>query len=665
MAALWLLLALYVAGAANEPRTGWQVQGLVALLALYLWGWSSRTRRAEDGRAAGWLLGGAIVSVLAAGLLAGGPLVNVSAWQPFGEPGATTAFDWNQTYGPLPWSTSSAEMAQISSRGAHLWRATELDRFDGTGFLASGHPPAEPSGPAEELQSRWVTTATVTVHDLAGRDLLSPGQIISVTAQGVPQSELGHPAPDGTEAASAVLHGGARYTLTAYVPQPTARELREAPSSFPVADLPYAELELPGHRGLVAPGTAAGASLVEASPYRGVYALARRLAAGARGTYELAARIESYLRGGGFSYDTNPPPSPLPLVTFLLGNHLGYCQQFSAAMALLLRMDGVPARVGSGFLPGTRSPRGDYEVTGLDAHAWVEVLFEGIGWVPFDPTPPTRIIPLASHSGGSELSPGQLAAARRPKVKATGAGPSAAAARRAGAGVEAIWILLGGLVLLAAAGLLVRFVRGRSRVPLAGDGSAAVEELTRALRRLDREPPPGSTLAELERRLASSHGEQAAGYVRSLRALRYGSPGPAVAPSAAERRRLRRALTAGRGIRARIRGLILLPPRRRQAGGSQGELPGVLLDRRRVDVGRAPGRAAAAEAPRAGGVADDAPAVMGAQPGPRQPPRGRQQQQGAERVRQKAGDQQQQPADRAQRAVERSDAGRTALGDRQ
>src|SRR6478609_10295129 len=57
-------------------------------------------------------------------------------------------------------------------------------------------------------------------------------------------------------------------------------------------------------------------------------------------------------------------------------------------MALLLRLGGVPARVASGFTPGTKDPKtGEWVVRDLDAHSWVEVWFDGIGWVTFDPTP--------------------------------------------------------------------------------------------------------------------------------------------------------------------------------------------------------------------------------------------------------------------------------------
>ncbi len=57
-------------------------------------------------------------------------------------------------------------------------------------------------------------------------------------------------------------------------------------------------------------------------------------------------------------------------------------------MALLLRMGGVPARVAAGFTSGTyNSATGQWDVTDIDAHAWVEVWFPDYGWVRFDPTP--------------------------------------------------------------------------------------------------------------------------------------------------------------------------------------------------------------------------------------------------------------------------------------
>jgi transglutaminase-like putative cysteine protease len=65
----------------------------------------------------------------------------------------------------------------------------------------------------------------------------------------------------------------------------------------------------------------------------------------------------------------------------------------------MLRMIGIPARVAAGFRTGAyHSATGAYSVSARDAHSWVEVYFTGIGWVPFDPTPPLS-------PGGNRYSP--------------------------------------------------------------------------------------------------------------------------------------------------------------------------------------------------------------------------------------------------------------------
>ena len=97
-------------------------------------------------------------------------------------------------------------------------------------------------------------------------------------------------------------------------------------------------------------------------------------------------RIQQYLKTN-YRYSESPPLSHFPLDAFLFDDGSGYCQQFSGAMALLLRMNGIPARVAAGFSSGTRDGANTFKLSDADAHSWVEVWFTGIGWVPFDPTP--------------------------------------------------------------------------------------------------------------------------------------------------------------------------------------------------------------------------------------------------------------------------------------
>jgi len=72
---------------------------------------------------------------------------------------------------------------------------------------------------------------------------------------------------------------------------------------------------------------------------------------------------------------------------FLTDVREGYCEQFAAAMAVMARLQGVPARVAVGFTPGEIVDNTYQQVTTKDAHAWPELWFPEAGWVRFEPTP--------------------------------------------------------------------------------------------------------------------------------------------------------------------------------------------------------------------------------------------------------------------------------------
>jgi len=104
---------------------------------------------------------------------------------------------------------------------------------------------------------------------------------------------------------------------------------------------------------------------------------------------EKARRIMAHLRQEyEYSLESSSKPVRDPLANFLFVSKRGYCEYFASAMAVMLRTQGVPARVATGFQSGYYN-----EVSGLtvirasDAHAWVEAWLDGQGWVTFDPTP--------------------------------------------------------------------------------------------------------------------------------------------------------------------------------------------------------------------------------------------------------------------------------------
>jgi hypothetical protein len=112
--------------------------------------------------------------------------------------------------------------------------------------------------------------------------------------------------------------------------------------------------------------------------------------------YEKAAYIEAYFKSR-YSYSlvtNNNAGDNTMLGNFLFETRSGHCALYATAMALLLREQGIPARYVTGYVVGgggaSSGRRGSYlyEIQERDLHAWVEVYFRNIGWLPFDPTPP-------------------------------------------------------------------------------------------------------------------------------------------------------------------------------------------------------------------------------------------------------------------------------------
>ncbi len=102
-----------------------------------------------------------------------------------------------------------------------------------------------------------------------------------------------------------------------------------------------------------------------------------------------AIAIERYLKKNyRYSLEVKPPPYETdPVLYFLLESKAGYCEHYASAMALLLRAEGIPSRVVTGFYGGEVNPVGNYIILRQkDAHSWVEAFIED-RWLRFDPTP--------------------------------------------------------------------------------------------------------------------------------------------------------------------------------------------------------------------------------------------------------------------------------------
>lgn len=107
--------------------------------------------------------------------------------------------------------------------------------------------------------------------------------------------------------------------------------------------------------------------------------------------YDRIMSVQHYLLDSGlFSYTYDLPELTLgdPIESFLTETRRGSCEQFSTALALMLRVWSIPTRLVVGFKQGEYDARTKtYVFRDKHAHAWVEVYFNGLGWVQFDPTP--------------------------------------------------------------------------------------------------------------------------------------------------------------------------------------------------------------------------------------------------------------------------------------
>jgi hypothetical protein len=105
--------------------------------------------------------------------------------------------------------------------------------------------------------------------------------------------------------------------------------------------------------------------------------------------YDIARSTEAYLRSDAFTYSTDVTDincGDRSVAECFAEFRAGYCQHYATTMAVLLRMQNIPARLVQGFLPGERDANGTETIRYSNSHAWVEAFFPGYGWVAFDPT---------------------------------------------------------------------------------------------------------------------------------------------------------------------------------------------------------------------------------------------------------------------------------------
>ncbi len=454
-------------------------RGAVLAVLIVAYVCADRLRVDDFAPAMGLAIGVAVVALAAAPALdSDRPWFDYEAFAARGGDDGTTSFKWEHDYGALIWPREGREMLEVASPRRTYWKAETLDRF------TSGHWSRDPTAGAPlggqnvgvdaDNRARWSYDIAVSVRGLESDTMPLAAVATSVEMAGeTPRLE----AP-GIWHAGRTLRSGDSFTARVYVPDPSAGELAAAPAplTYPRSITENLSIEVPrrGRENISVVVRGFGDS-PQADYFDAAYADEQLRESSLGRTWDLSRELlqESetpfaYLQAvrrhlsTGFFYDETPPRESSTLDGFLFESRIGFCQHFSGAMALMLRMGGVPARVAVGFAPGSFDESSKrYLVRDVDAHSWVEAWFEGIGWVVFDPTPAaapprSQALPGAITAGvgdrrdlGTTQSAGtprrgdRARAADRPRVRgarrgrggrvvARGAAPSPGLGARAG-----------------------------------------------------------------------------------------------------------------------------------------------------------------------------------------------------------------------------------------
>jgi hypothetical protein len=337
----------------------------------------------------------AVASLVGAVALFGAQVAAPRAgWQPFSDHQSPPRFHelvTSQTYGPLEDRRTGATMFEVTAPRPALWRMQVLEAFDNQRWLVARESSRLPE-PAARPES-----IKVRVRGLRNKSVVTPGRPLAVHTKGGALVEPGY-----GFALTEIPEEGHAYRVEAEVVQASAAQLARIPVPTgrryqaltqiglgpPPPEIPYPLATLAENLPSVLQGTDWGH----------LFRLSWRLSRGIKSELTVVRRVENYLlHEGRYRYTTDVrKPGLEPLNEFLFHTHAGYCQHFAGAAALLLRVAGVPARVVVGFATGEQISPHTWAVRDEDAHAWIEVYFPGVGWVPFNPTPATAQADVAS-----------------------------------------------------------------------------------------------------------------------------------------------------------------------------------------------------------------------------------------------------------------------------
>jgi transglutaminase-like putative cysteine protease len=298
------------------------------------------------------------------------------------------------------------EVLRVTAPRPAYIRLGSLPRFDGTlwgpdegdeGVVVAPGDLISGAGPAIGTAETVIIDITTDVTTLGPNWLPTPYPMTSIDAPG---RTVRFDAETGTTFIDEPLREGDRYTVVASLVRPTADELRNVLPAAPLENGRY--LALPDDTPPEIP------------------ALARSWTADARNPFDTAMAIQDRLRDTSeFTYarDASRLGGIRSLLEFLTESKRGFCQQFSVAMAVMLRSIGIQARIVVGFASGTPTRRsGQYSITSDRLHSWVEVYFPGWGWMPFEPTPGRSNPVTAAYTAVDLVCPGPDCIETNPEV---------------------------------------------------------------------------------------------------------------------------------------------------------------------------------------------------------------------------------------------------------
>jgi transglutaminase-like putative cysteine protease len=440
---------------------------------------------------------------------------------------------------------------RVRAQQPALWRAQVFDRFDGTLWTITDDE-TTPLPRDDDGISYTVPDEIARSNDASGFD---SSRVVQTFYVEVPQPNVLFVAAGarqvyfpsaglrvdgaGSIRSPILLDEGLVYSVVSEVPITDDEWLREA-------------------RGRPSPRLAPYLQLPADLPAR-VANLSARIADGETTLHDRVLAVQTWLQANT-RYDLDVPRDPDGVDAvdhFLFETRRGYCEQIATSMAVMLRTLGIPTRLVTGYGPGERNPLTGYlEVKQSDAHAWLEVFYPGIGWVPYDPT---FGVPEASPGFGSRFMAGPVLAAIGRFVSTALPQPlkaafGAAARSVAGAGALAlrIWPLALGVLCLAALVLVaVRRTRRRPRAVARTATEAAFLSLVEALEPFGHAREPHQTPSELlddvaaDRALDRAVADAAVTVVRTFERERFST----AVPSDEE-------VAAAREASARVRGLV-------------------------------------------------------------------------------------------------------------